>query len=52
MGYGLIITDSDLLVLDIDTIYEHNELIQLVPDIIQRCKFKRINNNSEYRVKS
>jgi len=49
-GYGTIITGSDLLVLDIDTIGEYNELLELSPNIISRCKFKRINSDFSYKM--
>ncbi|NBX72085.1 hypothetical protein EBQ91_04140, partial [bacterium] len=49
-GYGTIITGSDLLVLDIDTIGEYNELLELTPNIVSRCKFKRVNSDFSYRM--
>jgi len=49
-GYGVIITGSDLLVLDIDTIGEHNQLLELNPNIIETCKFKRITTYNPYKM--
>lgn len=49
-GYGVIITDSDLLVLDIDTIDQYNELLELSPNIVKNCKFKRINTDNPYKM--
>jgi hypothetical protein len=49
-GYGAIITDSNLLVLDVDTIDEYNELLELSPNIVENCKFKRINTDNPYRM--
>jgi hypothetical protein len=49
-GYGVIITKSDLLVLDIDNRWEYHELLELCPNIITDCKFKRINLDCPYRM--
>jgi len=49
-GYGVITHDSNLLVLDVDTIGEHNELLELSPNIIETCKFKRINTDNPYKM--
>ena len=49
-GYGVIITGSNLLVLDIDTIGEYNELLELSPNIVKNCKFKRINTDNPYKM--
>jgi len=49
-GYGVIITGSNLLVLDIDTIDEYNELLELSPNIFKNCKFKRINTDNPYKM--
>lgn len=49
-GYGVIIYDSNLLVLDVDTIGEQNELLELSPNIIETCKFKRINTDNPHKM--
>ena len=49
-GYGVIITDSNLLVLDVDTIEEYTELLQLSPNIVKNCQFKRVNNSNPYNI--
>ena len=49
-GYGVIITGSNLLVLDVDTIGEYNELLELSPNIIKTCKFKRINTDNPHKM--
>jgi hypothetical protein len=49
-GYGVIIHDSNLLVLDVDTIGEQNELLELSPNIIETCKFKRINTDNPHKM--
>lgn len=48
-GYGVIVSQSDLLVLDIDNQYQLEELKLLCPSIISACKFKRINTDSPNR---
>ena len=47
-GYGVITHDSNLLVLDVDTIGEYNQLLELSPNIVKNCKFKRINTDNTY----
>lgn len=49
-GYGVIITGSNLLVLDVDTIGEYNELLELSPNIIETCKFKKINTDNPHKM--
>ena len=49
-GYGVIIAGSNLLVLDIDTTGEYNELLELSPNIIETCKFKRINTDNPHKM--
>lgn len=49
-GYGVIITGSNLLVLDIDTIGEYNKLMELSPNIIKNCKFKRMNTDNPHKM--
>lgn len=48
-GYGIIVSNSNLLVLDIDNQYQLEELKLLCPSIISACKFKRINTDSPNR---
>ena len=48
-GYGVIVSQSDLLVLDVDNQYQLEELKLLCPSIISACKFKRINTDSPNR---
>ena len=49
-GYGVIIIGSNLLVLDIDTIDQYNELLELSPNIVKNCKFKRINTDNPHKM--
>jgi hypothetical protein len=47
-GYGVIITGSDLMVLDIDNKWEFNELLNICPNIVNHSKFRRENTNNSY----
>lgn len=50
IGYGVIITGSDLLVLDIDNKWEYKELLDICPTIVNECNFKRVNVDNSYRM--
>lgn len=49
-GYGIIVSNSNLLVLDIDNQYQLEELKSICPNIITDCKFKRINTDNQNRL--
>lgn len=50
LGYGVIVTGSDLLVLDIDNSVQYKQLLELNPNIINESKFKRINISCKSRL--
>lgn len=50
IGYGVIITESDLLVLDIDNKWEYKELLNICPTIVSECNFKRVNIEDSYKM--
>jgi len=49
-GYGIIVSNSNLLVLDVDNQYQLEELKSICSNIITNCKFKRINTDNQNRL--